>query len=501
VSVARIVLWCAAAVAAPLALEGCSGPAIQTSKAPLQVRPLTRSELTPAEVKYGPTPRPNPAVTYQADVILVDGGAETIRSMGADGLTCTIDGRARHAQEIGVGKIAFVSGRCAGRVLALTRDGANLQLVLGPVELTDVFQELHIALTGPLDFEQALEYPAPRFAGTPYPLEDADHFPELPPPAPVEFARFEPRGESAVIVRPIAWSSFDEQQALPVSPGIPQRIDPSFHVTEPLDKKFGPGIEVAHEENGLRMAAQFQVQLGKPDVDCFISVTGGRVDEARFILKNTARLKVAFDAVASQDFSKDVSWYMPGLALDIPAGLTGISISFRQGVWLDTSIRARSSMFSAGGVYRLNANLGIRYQHGSLSPVVPDGLTIERNLFKNMSGVSVGKSGLRLGHTLSVIAGVGALGFKAGPGVDLHTQFQIGRGPTITIVQCRDVSVAVGVDANLSWSIPGPIKDLVNAFLKLVNVRPIADHGKLVKTPTVWPYNRRVQSASPVCRG
>jgi hypothetical protein len=131
---------------------------------------------------------------------------------------------------------------------------------------------------------------------------------------------------------------------------------------------------------------------------------------------------------------------------------------------------------------------------------VPDGLTVEQNLFRNMSGVSVGASGLRLGQTLSVIAGVGALGFKAGPGVDLHAQFQIGRGPTITLVQCRDVAVAVGVDASLGWSIPGPIKDLVNAFLKLVNVRPIADHGKFVKTPTVWPYNRRVQSVAPVCR-
>jgi hypothetical protein len=500
VSVARIAVWCAVAATAPLALGSCSGQTSAKSSALLQIHPLTRSELTPAEIKYGATPRPNPAVTYQTDVVLVDGGAETIRSMGADGLTCTIDGLARHAREIAVGKIAFVSGRCAGRVLAITRDGDNLQLVLGPVELTDVFQELHVALTGPLDLGQALEYPAPRFAGTTYPLEDADHFPDPPPQPPVEYAWFEPRGGSAFITRPVAWSPFDEQQGLPVSPGIPQRIDPSFHVTEPLDKTFGPGIEVAHESNGLRMVAQFQVQLGKPDVDCFISVTGGRVDEARFIIKNSARLRIAFDAVASRDFSKDVSWYMPGLALDIPAGPTGISISFRQGIWLDTSIRARSSMFSAGGIYRLNANLGIRYEHGKLSPVVPDGLTIERNLFKNMSGVSVGKSGLRLGHTLSVIAGIGALGFTAGPGVDLHTQFQIGRGPTITIVQCRDVAVAVGVDGNLSWSIPGPIKDLVNAFLKLVNVRPIADHGQVLKTTTVWPYNRRVQSASPVCR-
>ena len=489
-------LLCAALVI-PLATLACSDP---RSTAPLQLHPMTRSDLTAAEIMYGATPRPNPAITYQPDVILVDGGAETIRAMGPEGLTCTIDARARHAREIAVDKIAFVSGRCAGRVLAMTRDGDNLHLVLGPVELTDVFRELHIALNGPLDLEQAIEYPRPRFPGTTYPLEGVDHFADPPPAAPIEYASLERSEASRFFVRPVEWSSMDAQQGLPASPGIPQRIDPSFHVTKPLDKKSGPGVELASEADGLRLVTQFQVLLGKPDVDCFISVTGGRVEEARFILRNSATLKMAFDVVAAQDFSKDVSWYMPGLPLDIPVGPTGISISFRQGIWLDTSIRARSTMFSAGGVYRLNANLGIRYANGSLRAVVPDGLTVEQNLFRNMSGVSVGASGLRLGQTLSVIAGVGALGFKAGPGVDLHAQFQIGRGPTITLVQCRDVAVAVGVDASLGWSIPGPIKDLVNAFLKLVNVRPIADHGKFVKTPTVWPYNRRVQSVAPVCR-
>jgi len=192
---------------------------------------------------------------------------------------------------------------------------------------------------------------------------------------------------------------------------------------------------------------------------------------------------------------------MPGMRLEIPLGPTGISISFTHGVCLDTHISARTSMFSAGGVYRLNLNLGLRYEKGKLQPVVPDGLVVEKDLFKNMSGVSVGPAGLRLGHTLGVTAGVGASGFTAGPRVNLHTQFAIGRGPTITIVQCRDVAVAMGVDAGLEWRIPGPVKDFLNAFLRLVNVRPIADHGMLVKTGTVWPYNRRVQSASPVCRG
>ena len=490
--------WRVVAALAAMVAPAC---ARTETREPLQLRPLTKTELTPAEIKYGASPRREPRITYQRDVILVTGGAETIRWMGADGLTCTIDAHAPHADEIAVDKIAFVSAHCVGRVLAATREGDDLRLVLAPVELTDVFRDLHVTVNGPIDVEAALEYPAPQFTGTVYPLEgDGARFPDPPPPGQIELARAAAAAESRFYVRPAAWSPIQGPQGLPAAPGIPQRLDLSFHATEPLDKTFGPGIALAHDSNGLRLIAQFQVQMARPNVNCLISVTAGGIDHAHFILKNAAAIKVAFDAAANRDFSRNVSLFMPGLSLDIPVGVTGLSIAFRHGVWLDTNIAARTSLFSAGGVYRLDLNLGLRYAQRELRPVVPAGLTVEQDLFRNMSGVSVGATGLRLGHTLSVTAGIGALGFTAGPSVNLHTQFQIGRGPTITLVQCRDVAVAVGVDAGLGWSIPGPIADFANEFLRLIGVRPIANHGTLVKTGTVWPFNRRVQSAAPACR-
>src|SRR5689334_12578437 len=92
-------------------------PAHKTLPPPTIVHALTPSQLTEGERKYGRAPQRDPSVTYGKDVIIVDGGASVIRSLSADGLVWTIDPNAPHAKELAVDKIAFVTGRCVGRVL------------------------------------------------------------------------------------------------------------------------------------------------------------------------------------------------------------------------------------------------------------------------------------------------------------------------------------------------------------------------------------------------
>ena len=75
--------------------------------------PAGQTSLTEAEIQYGVSPTRNNQVTYQADVIVMEHGAESIRSQAANGLTWTIDGNASGAQEIQPGRILFATGRCA----------------------------------------------------------------------------------------------------------------------------------------------------------------------------------------------------------------------------------------------------------------------------------------------------------------------------------------------------------------------------------------------------
>ena len=136
--------------------------------------------LSDAEQLYGVSPRRVPGVTYQPNVILMEHGANAIRSQSLDGFTWTIDAAAPGAMDIRPDKILFATGRVVGRVLKVTSKGGDLDVTLGPAELTDIFQEVHIATQGSLDPEKMLVYVAP--SGYPGASHDRDE-PEASPAA------------------------------------------------------------------------------------------------------------------------------------------------------------------------------------------------------------------------------------------------------------------------------------------------------------------------------
>ena len=79
--------------------------------------------LSEAEARFGVSPKLDKRVTYQPDVIVMEHGAEAIRSQGADGFTWTIDGAAQGASQVEPDKIMFATGRAVGRVLKVVRKG------------------------------------------------------------------------------------------------------------------------------------------------------------------------------------------------------------------------------------------------------------------------------------------------------------------------------------------------------------------------------------------
>src|SRR5438045_8833052 len=103
------IVWLA--LLSELAVAGCRA----RDPVPVRARALKKSELSAAEIQYGRAAKRDRSVTYGRDVVIVDGGPDVIRSRGADGLTWTLDAPARHADEIAVGKLEFVTGRCSGR--------------------------------------------------------------------------------------------------------------------------------------------------------------------------------------------------------------------------------------------------------------------------------------------------------------------------------------------------------------------------------------------------
>jgi hypothetical protein len=133
------------------------------------LQPLDPHTLTESQIKFGVSPRRDPSVEYQPNIILMENGDKAIKSIAGDGLTWTFDANAPQVGEFQVDKIVFATGRAVGRVLALKRQGNNVQVVLGPVELTDLIRNGTFEMDAAVDLNSAVSYIAPDY---PQPSDD-----------------------------------------------------------------------------------------------------------------------------------------------------------------------------------------------------------------------------------------------------------------------------------------------------------------------------------------
>jgi hypothetical protein len=115
------------------------------------------ADTSEAALTYGTGPVRDPSITYQPDVVIVEGGPRAIRSASSDGLIWTIDGKARGAQDVRPGKVLYATSRAVGRVQEVRRVHGDVVATLGPVEFTEVFRDAHLNLDQDID-DGALHY-------------------------------------------------------------------------------------------------------------------------------------------------------------------------------------------------------------------------------------------------------------------------------------------------------------------------------------------------------
>ena len=142
------------------------GAGFMLSNAPVLVgHPIKLSDLSESEMRFGIAPKRGPGVTYQDDIILMEHGDKAIQSFASDGMSWTFEANAPQVNEIQEGKILFATDRCAGRVLAVQRNGSNVSVVLGPVQLNELVKEGNFAYDQPLDLNNAITVVAPDYPG------------------------------------------------------------------------------------------------------------------------------------------------------------------------------------------------------------------------------------------------------------------------------------------------------------------------------------------------
>jgi hypothetical protein len=417
-------------------------------------RQLKRSELTVAEQKYGIAPIPDASVTYQPDVIVVGGGADAIRAQSTNGFIWTIDGSAPHAAELVPGKIFFMTGRAVGRVLDVRKDGGNLVVVVGPVDLTEVVREAHVRIDMPIDFGEAIAYTSP----------DA-------PGRVVSLAR--KSSDDDVTVRPVVFlagsGSAGGSQSVPdVSNLVNFQLSPVVSTSE-------IGLKATTDAGGLKVLAQVAVHLAKPRFIAIFDITPAGLGEASIELGGAAGMTWAFQVGTDVGLKANVNGLLqPDTDFSIPVGAIGplpLTVTVRQRFEIKTGLGVRNSTLSATGDYTFNGSFKVGYFGKKWDVAGPIGFTAKQSMLQTSNGISIGAAGLNMAHQMKVIAGIGAGGFAAGPYFSFTSAVGVFKGSDLGMIPCKEATLVVRLSGGVGYQIPKSVSDAINTVLRTFGIK------------------------------
>lgn len=415
------------------------------------------SELTSAERAYGLAPRRTNAVTYQPDVILVEQGAAVVRGVSPDGLVWFIDPAAIRESELQTGKVLFVTNRAVGRVLGARRENGALAVVLGPVDLTEVVREAHIAIDQPIDFGQAIPYTTANLPGASIPV------------AAIAWQR----DTSPFVIRRMAagTDSSEKFRAFPV-------VGPD-----------GIGVRISTDADGLKLAGEARLYLKAPQLRFNLDIVPpGKVTRADVVLTGAAGLLMQFQSGTDVGSTANVN-ARKQVTTDFSIPIINESgfpfaVTLRQAFVIRTAFSAKGAL-KAKADYTFSGELSLGYHEGKFGLGVPGHVAPRHeHLLESVGGVSFGVSGLVLTHENKIIVGIGAFGFATGPYVALDSTVAIYRHSDLdTLAICDGATLNVHLAAGIGYLIPQAITDIINTVLRALNIKPIRGEGGLQMKP------------------
>ncbi|SDZ30211.1 hypothetical protein SAMN05444365_109149 [Micromonospora pattaloongensis] len=443
---------------------------------------------TGADQRYGAAPTRHPEVTYQPEVVLVAGGGAAVRSVSDDALTWRIDPGADGADEVARGRIMFLTGRAVGRVLDVRRDGRDLAVTLGPVDITEVIRDGVFSGDRPLDTPVRYEADSPFWAEL-----DAGpgEFPSARTPEGVTrtaAVRNLPAGPSAL--RPAVAA---------IGRSAPS---PGFRVT-PVCCAGGVGARFSYDGGDVRIAGSATLLMGSPSASFHLEIRGGRVLRAQLQVRGMVglRLDIAAATTARRNVNKrlavPVDFSVPiGEVLGVPFSATA-----SQTIGVQTAFSARDGNIKASAEWSLSGALGFGYANGSFSPQLPGSFAVRNSIVDSMTGPSVGVNGIIVTHQAAFRLGLGAFGFTAGLYATLTTTvgLTVGSAAGAPLALCRGAQLGIWTDYGVGYTIPGYLAKAINAFLDLFNATPIEQRGGIGKVDSVY-QKYVVQPDVKLCR-
>ncbi len=463
----------AGAVVAALLAASCSGSSSNTASSP-------DARLSAAEYRYGASPTRNSHVTYQPDVVIPGGGASSVRSVSADGLTWTLDGHATDVDKLVPGKILFVTNRGAGRVLGTRKVGGDVAVTIGPAAITDVIRDANLSQSGPLDTKSIQFRPGPMIPGNVVQIgKSASTTTTSAQGASADGSRpvtFEPAAMRAAASTP----PLPNGTLPPPSPSRPAPVNiTGLHMT-PLLASYGFGIEVGYDKAGVKVFGQAVFYVSHPTLTFRLVIAHGRVTTAEVRLGGAAGLRVDFRAGSVTGLAGNIH-ELGQLPVDLSIPIFGpavpLAVTLHQEFSIQTVFSAKNSTLSFAGDYGFAGSIGFGYRNGGFGADAPAGFTVRKSMLQSVNGLSVGVNGLVLGYQLKIIVGIGGWGFAVGPYFSINAGIGVTNGSDLGIVKCRGATFDMDLGYGIGYSIPQPVASAINFFLRALNLGQIKASG------------------------
>lgn len=463
-------------------------------------QPIDPHTLTSSQIKFGISPKRDPSVEYQPDVIVMEQGDKAIKSVAGDGLSWTFDANAPQVSDFQEDKIVFATGRAVGRVLALKKDGGNVTVILGPVQLNEIIKKGSFAYDGPINLDNVIAYAAPNYPEPPATVESKTSDLYAPPLMHLDEAG--------------AGQFLKAQQLTPGIMGKPQmptqyvqditnaqqviNDPPSVDIQDMASSVFatstGVGLQFKYAKDGLNVHASSQISIRDSGLSFFLTFDGIKPATFGIQLKGAAGVMLAMDASAAQEFKVNLhkTLFIP-VDLSIPlGGPVPLSLNFSQSFTISTAFSAKTSVLNAKGDYGFSGGVIAGCWHGNCKAGAPSEVHANTDIGKSAEGISVGINSLVMGASIRALVGLGGFGFSTGVYGGLRFSGTVLRAPDIGF-PCRQGTIETYIDAGLGYSLPQWLTTAVNFFLSPFTKKKVNPVGSLIKAPPVRLFSGNTQ--------
>lgn len=439
---------------APIACSGDAGSA------------GTAAPTTETAQHYGATPSPDADVTYQPDVVLLEGGASAIRSASSDGTTWTIDGDADGADEIALGAVLYATSLAVGRVVFLERDGSgDLVVTLAPVELGEVIRDGRIRVRRALDLDASPMRSIPDAPGSVSELDDA----------PVESALRPVSGTEELRIVNIARHrpSAARPQVVPMPPPFTEGSSAwaAGGWSGTVTRSSGDvALHVEHAGEDLESIVDVGFHFVTPSLDADIGIIDGEVGDAAIELRGLRELTLDLQAGSVGGLGSNLNQKIEvPVSLNEPIIVGGIALNLNVTFkfLVQTAFTARNSTIAAHGAWTSDGPLSFDRTSGTVSVVTPT-ITPKADILESLKGISVGVNGIVFATEMRVMLGLGVPAANAGPYARVITSVGLTVGSDLGFagraMKCHQATVTVtgafGAGLALSESVADALNQL-----------------------------------------